>query len=152
MLIVLFTCLRSAKAAGITILNEIGLDPGIDHLSAMKIIDEAKAAGDKVTSFISWCGGLPAPENSNNPLGYKFSWSPRGVLLAGLNSARFRRNNKVVEIASGQLFRNAEPVDIYPGYALEGLANRDSLSYADTYTIPDVHTMFRGTLRFKVGY
>jgi len=84
-----------AVAAGITILNEVGLDPGIDHLTAMKFIDNVKSKGGKLTSFVSWCGGLPAPEASDNPLGYKFSWSPKGVLLAGLNSARYKLNGKV---------------------------------------------------------
>ena len=78
-----------------TILNEIGLDPGIDHLSAMKIIDEVKHEGGKILSFSSVCGGLPAPEASDNPLGYKFSWSPRGVLSAGLNPSKFLNNGKV---------------------------------------------------------
>jgi alpha-aminoadipic semialdehyde synthase len=76
-------------------MNEIGLDPGIDHLTAMKLFDEVKEKGGQITSFISWCGGLPAPEASGNPLGYKFSWSPRGVLLAGLNSAKFKKGGKV---------------------------------------------------------
>ena len=85
----------SAVAAGVTILNEIGLDPGIDHLSAMKIIDEVKHEGGKILSFSSVCGGLPAPEASDNPLGYKFSWSPRGVLAAGLNPSKYLYNGKV---------------------------------------------------------
>jgi len=85
----------AAKEAGITVMNEIGLDPGIDHLYAVKLFDEVHAKGGKVLSFLSYCGGLPAPENSGNPLGYKFSWSSRGVLLALRNSARYWKNGKV---------------------------------------------------------
>ncbi|KAF9282943.1 hypothetical protein BGZ68_005645 [Mortierella alpina] len=144
-----------AQRAGITIMNEIGLDPGIDHLSAMKMIDEVKAEGGKVTSFVSWCGGLPAPEASNVPLSYKFSWSPRGVLTAGMNDAKFRMHNGFHEIAGKDLMKKHFPdVPIYPGFNLEGVANRDSLSYAETYGLGPVEkldTMFRGTLRYK-GY
>ncbi|GJJ70109.1 alpha-aminoadipic semialdehyde synthase [Entomortierella parvispora] len=144
-----------AQKAGITIMNEIGLDPGIDHLSAMKMIDEVKAEGGKVTSFVSWCGGLPAPEASNVPLSYKFSWSPRGVLTAGLNDAKFRMHNGFHEIPGKDLMKKHFPdVPIYPGFNLEGVANRDSLSYAETYGLGPVEkldTMFRGTLRYK-GY
>jgi saccharopine dehydrogenase (NADP+, L-glutamate forming) len=82
-------------------MNEIGLDPGIDHLYAVKTIDEVHAKGGKILSFVSYCGGLPAPEASNNPLGYKFSWSSRGVLLALRNSARYWKDGKVSPI-SGQ--------------------------------------------------
>lgn len=81
--------------AGIIVLNEVGLDPGIDHLYALKMIDEVHEKGGKVLSFLSYCGGLPAPECSNNPLGYKFSWSPKGVLLAILSPAAFRENGAV---------------------------------------------------------
>ncbi|KAJ2726791.1 hypothetical protein GGI07_000302 [Coemansia sp. Benny D115] len=141
-----------AKEASVTILNEIGLDPGIDHCSAMKVIDEAHARGAKIKSFISWCGGLTAPENSDNQLGYKFSWSPRGVLTAGLNGARYKVNGHLNNIAAGKLFANKfESVPLYPGFSFEGLANRDSLEYADIYglKLDNMDTMFRGTLRYK---
>ncbi|KAI9193475.1 Saccharopine dehydrogenase-domain-containing protein [Polychytrium aggregatum] len=143
-----------AKAAGVSILNEIGLDPGIDHLTAMRTIHEVQAAGGRVSSFVSWCGGLPAPEASNNPLGYKFSWSPRGVLLAGLNSAKFKMNGKMHEIPGSHLLKSAMNVDMYRGFALEGVPNRDSLKYTSLYELGDLNkldTMFRGTLRYK-GY
>ncbi|KAF9949515.1 hypothetical protein BGZ65_007263, partial [Modicella reniformis] len=144
-----------AQRAGITIMNEIGLDPGIDHLSAMKMIDDVKAEGGKITSFVSWCGGLPAPEASNVPLSYKFSWSPRGVLTAGLNDAKFRMHDAFHEIPGKDLMKKHFPdVPIYPGFNLEGVANRDSLSYAQTYglgSVEKLNTMFRGTLRYK-GY
>ncbi|KAJ3105261.1 hypothetical protein HDU97_008284 [Phlyctochytrium planicorne] len=143
-----------AKAAGITILNEIGLDPGIDHLTAMKLFDEVRERGGEISSFVSWCGGLPAPEASGNPLGYKFSWSPKGVLLAGLNSAKYKMDGKLVDIPGSALMQSVRNVEIYPGFALEGLPNRDSLDYLNTYSLGDgskMDTMFRGTLRYK-GY
>ncbi|OLY78677.1 Alpha-aminoadipic semialdehyde synthase, mitochondrial [Smittium mucronatum] len=145
---------ESAKNNGVTILNEIGLDPGIDHCSAMKIIDNIKDRGGKVKSFISWCGGLPAAENGNNPLGYKFSWSPRGVLTAGLNPAKFLLNKEMIEIKGDDLLeRNFKNVPLFKGFSFEGLANRDSLSYIDVYGLnfKDLDSMLRGTLRFK-GY
>ena len=83
-----------AKDKGIILLNEIGVDPGIDHMTAMKVIHKVQADGGEITTFQSYCGGLPAPEANDNPFGYKFSWSPRGVLLAGLNDARYRRDGK----------------------------------------------------------
>ncbi|KAJ2546874.1 hypothetical protein EV175_005439 [Coemansia sp. RSA 1933] len=143
-----------ARAASVTILNEIGLDPGIDHCSAMKIIDAAKQRGANVKSFISWCGGLTAPENSNNPIGYKFSWSPRGVMTAGLNPAQFKINGNLRTIPKGKLFDNRfAHVPLFNGFAFEGLANRDSLQYADIYglQLDNMDTMFRGTLRYQ-GY
>eukprot|EP01134_Creolimax_fragrantissima_P007426 CFRG7426T1 len=140
---------------GVLLLNEIGLDPGIDHLSAMKVIDEVKDNGGKVTSFVSWCGGLPAPECSENALGYKFSWSPRGVLTAGLNAASFLKQGEMMNIRAGELYQAVDTIPVggsYKGYALEGLPNRNSMPYADEYGIKQsAHTMFRGTLRFK-GY
>ncbi|KAJ3373400.1 hypothetical protein GGF31_000833 [Allomyces arbusculus] len=142
-----------AQQAGVTIMNEVGLDPGIDHLTAKQFIDEVHAHGGQIEGFVSWCGGLPAPENSGNPLGYKFSWSPRGVLLAALNSAIYRMDGKEVTIPSERLLLSARDVNIYKGFALEGLPNRDSLSYIDQYELNRDHlkTMFRGTLRYK-GY
>ena len=134
-------------------MNEIGLDPGIDHLTAMEMFDKVKSDRGQITSFTSWCGGLPSPQNSNNPLGYKFSWSPKGVLLAGLNGAKFKLDGKFMEIEKGKLFKNVRNVDIFKGFAFEGLANRDSLSYIEKYDLDPkyLQTMFRGTLRYK-GY
>ncbi|KAJ3144448.1 hypothetical protein HDU89_008226 [Geranomyces variabilis] len=145
---------EKVKAAGITVLNEVGLDPGIDHLTAMQLFDEVREKGGKITSFVSWCGGLPAPEASNNPLGYKFSWSPKGVLLAGLNSAHFKHNGKIHQVPGNALFESAVPIDINKGFALEGIPNRDSLKYVDLYNLGDISeltSMFRGTLRYR-GY
>jgi saccharopine dehydrogenase-like NADP-dependent oxidoreductase len=101
---------EEAVAAHIVILNESGLDPGIDHMSAKKMIDEAIAAGGTITGFTSVCGGLPAPEAANNPLGYKFSWSPRGALVAARNSARYLQNGKVVEVPGEALLASASPL------------------------------------------
>jgi len=136
-----------AKDAGIIILNEIGLDPGIDHMEAMRIIHEVEAKGGEITSFTSYCGGLPAPEANTNPFGYKFSWSPIGVLLAGKNSARYLEDGEVVNIASEDLFNNylIMPIDKLGDF--EGYPNRDSIPYIDLYGIQSTKTMLRGTLR-----
>jgi saccharopine dehydrogenase (NADP+, L-glutamate forming) len=93
-----------AIAAGVTLLNEIGVDPGIDHMSAMKVIHHVQGNGGEITSFRSWVGGLPAPEANTNPFGYKFSWSPRGVLLAGRNAARYLEDGKEINIPGEELF------------------------------------------------
>lgn len=141
---------NEAVKQGITFLNEIGLDPGIDHLEARRVIDEVHAKGGKIRSFVSWCGGLPLPENSVNPLGYKFSWSPRGVLTASTRDAKYLQDGKLVEVAGQTLFKNKQSVDIFPGFSLEGIPNRDSTIYAEQYGITDeVRTIFRGTLRYK---
>lgn len=140
---------EKAKAAGITIMNEIGVDPGVDHLYAVKTIDEVHAAGGKIKSFLSYCGGLPAPEASNNPLGYKFSWSSRGVLLALRNAAKFYQSGKIVEVAGPDLMATAKPYFIYPGFALVAYPNRDSTPYKERYNIPEAETIIRGTLRYQ---
>lgn len=140
-----------AKNAGIIILNEIGLDPGIDHMEAMRIIHEVEGKGGEITSFTSYCGGLPAPEANTNPLGYKFSWSPIGVLLAGKNAARYVSEGEVVNIPSADLFDN------YVIWPIEGLGdfeaypNRDSVPYIDLYGVQSTKTMLRGTLR-NIGW
>lgn len=139
----------AAKEAGIAVFNEIGLDPGIDHLSAVLTIDEVHKAGGKVLSFLSYCGGLPAPEASDNPLGYKFSWSSRGVLLALRNAAKFWKDGKVVEVEGPALMAEAKPYFIYPGYAFVAYPNRDSTPYNERYNIPEAQTIVRGTLRYQ---
>jgi saccharopine dehydrogenase-like NADP-dependent oxidoreductase len=136
-----------AKRAGITLLNEIGVDPGIDHMSAIKVIHNVQQNGGEIVSFRSWVGGLPAPEANTNPFGYKFSWSPRGVLLAGRNAARYLEDEKEINIPGEGLFDHCWPVRV-PGLdEMEGYPNRDSLPYAETYGIPTAKTVFRGTLR-----
>ncbi|XP_061578199.1 alpha-aminoadipic semialdehyde synthase, mitochondrial [Cololabis saira] len=140
----------SVEAAGITIVNEMGLDPGIDHMLAMECIDRAKADGCTVESYSSFCGGLPAPECSDNPLRYKFSWSPYGVLLNTISPAVFLKESQVVSVpAGGSLMDSASPMDFLPGFNLEGFPNRDSTKYAEPYGIQTAHTLVRGTLRFK---
>jgi len=142
---------EAAKEAGVTCMNEIGIDPGVDHLYALKVINEVHERKGKIISFTSWCGGLPVPEDSNNPLGYKFSWSARGVLLALRNNARYLKDGKIVEIenVNGALMKSAKPVIIYPGYAFVGYPNRDSLSYLERYHIPEAKNCMRGTLRYQ---
>ncbi|OCL11191.1 saccharopine dehydrogenase-like protein [Glonium stellatum] len=140
---------KEAKEAGITVMYEIGLDPGIDHLSAVLTIDEVHKAGGKILSFLSYCGGLPAPENSDNPLGYKFSWSSRGVLLALRNPAKYYKDGKVEEVESQDLMGTAKPYFIYPGYAFVAYPNRDSTPYRERYNIPEAQTIVRGTLRYQ---
>lgn len=140
-----------AKEAGVTVMNESGLDPGIDHMLAMECFDRVHEHGGKVTSFVSFCGGLPAPESSDNPLRYKFSWSPKGVLLALMNPARYLENGQIIEIeGNGAVLDHLYPIDFMPGFNLIGYANRDSTKYASIYGIEDeCKTLIRGTLRFK---
>ncbi|OTA61090.1 Saccharopine dehydrogenase [Hypoxylon sp. EC38] len=140
---------QQAKDAGITVMNEIGLDPGIDHLYAVKTIEEVHKAGGKILTFLSYCGGLPAPEASDNPLGYKFSWSSRGVLLALRNAAKYWKDGKVVDVASKDLMGTAKPYFIYPGFAFVAYPNRDSTPYKERYNIPEAQTIIRGTLRYQ---
>lgn len=136
-----------AKEAGIIILNEIGLDPGIDHMSAMRIIHYVQNNGGRVASFYSYCGGLPAPEANTNPFGYKFSWSPRGVLLASKNSARYLKDKKELFVPSEELFDHYWLIEIEGLGKFEAYPNRNSLPYIETYGISGIDTMYRGTLR-----
>ncbi|EED24367.1 saccharopine dehydrogenase Lys9, putative [Talaromyces stipitatus ATCC 10500] len=140
---------EDAKKAGITVMNEIGLDPGIDHLYAVKTITEVHNAGGKIISFLSYCGGLPAPEDSDNPLGYKFSWSSRGVLLALSNPAKYYKNGAEFSVTGKELMGEAKPYYIYPGYAFVAYPNRDSTPYRERYNIPEAQTVVRGTLRYQ---
>ncbi|EJT98283.1 hypothetical protein DACRYDRAFT_24735 [Dacryopinax primogenitus] len=137
------------KKAGIVVMNEIGLDPGIDHLYAIKTIDEVHAKGGKVTGFLSYCGGLPAPECCDNPLGYKFSWSSRGVLLALLNSAKYYFEGKLVQIPGRDLMSYAKPYFITPAFAYVAYPNRDSSVFREFYHIPEAQSVIRGTLRYQ---
>lgn len=136
-----------AKEAGVTILNEIGVDPGIDHMSAMRVIDGVRKKGGKVVAFRSYCGGLPAPEDNTNPFGYKFSWAPRGVLLAGRNSAQYLMDGRKVVIPNSLLFRDVHNLIVEGFGEFEAYPNRDSISYIDIYGLQGIKTLFRGTLR-----
>jgi saccharopine dehydrogenase (NADP+, L-glutamate forming)/spermidine synthase len=135
------------KEKGLLFLNEIGLDPGIDHMSAMKIIHGVEDRGGKIKSFYSYCGGLPAPEANTNPFGYKFSWSPRGVVLAGKNSGRYLKDGQEVEVPSEDLFTHTWTIEIEGLGELVAYPNRDSIPYIETYGLKDAEAMYRGTLR-----
>jgi len=137
----------AARDAGVILLNEIGLDPGIDHMSAMRVIHRVHEAGGEVKSFRSYCGGLPAPDANDNPLGYKFSWSPRGVVLAGRNDARYLEHGHIVEVPNGRLFATHFLTWVEGLGDFEAYPNRDSLPYIKIYGIPETDTMYRGTLR-----
>jgi len=136
------------KSSGILVINELGLDPGIDHLSAMKVIDEIRHAGDHLTAFESFTGGLMAPGYDNNPWQYKFTWNPRNVVLAGQGGAvRFLHNGKFKYIPYSKIFRRTEKIEIENFGTFEGYANRDSLGYIEKYGLNDISTIYRGTLR-----
>ncbi|NHJ84225.1 MAG: saccharopine dehydrogenase [Asgard group archaeon] len=136
-----------ARNAGIIILNECGLDPGIDHMSAMRIIHNVEERGGKIISFKSTTGALPSFEANNNPFGYKFSWSPRGVLLASRNSARWLEDGKEVFIPGEQLFENYKLQDVPGVGTFENYPNRDSIPYKEIYGLKDAKTVYRGTFR-----
>jgi len=136
-----------AKQAGIVILNESGLDPGIDHMSAMKIIHDVERRGGKVTSFRSTTGALPSHESNNNPFGYKFSWSPRGVLLASRNSAKWLQDGNVVDVPGERLFENYKIEDVPGAGSFENYPNRNSVPYKEIYGLKDARTVYRGTFR-----
>lgn len=140
---------QEAKRAGIIILNEVGLDPGIDHMEAMRIIHQVEGRGGEIVSFTSYCGGLPAPEANTNPFGYKFSWSPLGVLLAGKNSAQFLKDGQQIFIPPENLFQNYSIIHIEGLGEFEAYPNRNSLPYIKLYGINSTKTMLRGTLRNK---
>ena len=142
---------ESAKQAGVLLLNEIGLDPGIDHMSAMQVIDDIKENGGQLTSFKSFCGGLVHPDYDNNPWNYKFTWNPRNVVLAGQGTAQYIKQGKYKYIPYAKLFERTEVMEILDAGEFEGYANRDSLAYRFAYGLDDIPTLFRGTLRRK-GY
>ncbi len=138
---------QGAREAGVILLNEIGLDPGIDHMSAMRIIDRVHDDAGEIRAFRSFCGGLPAPEANDNPLGYKFSWSPRGVVLAGRNDARYLENGRIVNVPNERLFAMHYVTQVEELGDFEAYPNRDALPYIERYGIPETETMYRGTLR-----
>lgn len=140
---------EDARKAGIILMNESGLDPGIDHASAMKIIDHIKEKGGRLLSFKSYTGGLIAPESNYNPWGYKFTWNPRNVVLAGQSMACCIEDGKYIYIPYHKLFSRTENVHIDGHGDFTGYANRDSLSYRSVYGIEDIPTLVRGTLRME---
>jgi saccharopine dehydrogenase-like NADP-dependent oxidoreductase len=142
---------NQALKADILFLNEIGLDPGIDHLSAMEMIHGIQAKGGEIVSFKSYCGGLVAPEYDNNPWNYKFTWNPRNVILAGQATAKYLEDGQVKFIPANRIFTQTEDVNVKGYGKFESYANRDSLGYIEPYGITSAKTVLRGTLRRK-GY
>lgn len=141
-----------AKENNIVLMNEIGLDPGIDHMSAMKIMDQIKNEGGKIILFESFCGGLVAPENDTNLWNYKFTWNPRNVVLAGQGgAAKFIQEGKYKYIPYNKLFRRTEFLEVEGFGRFEAYANRDSLKYREIYGLEDAQTCYRGTIR-RVGF
>jgi saccharopine dehydrogenase-like NADP-dependent oxidoreductase len=141
-----------AKEAGVIIMNEVGVDPGIDHMSAKKVIDNVHDQGGRMIFFESFTGGLVAPESDDNLWNYKFTWNPRNVVVAGQGgAAKFIQNGKYKYIPYHKLFRRTEFIDIPELGRFEAYPNRDSLSYREAYGLQDIPTIFRGTFR-KVGF
>ncbi len=140
------------KEKGLVFMNEIGLDPGMDHMSAMQVIDRIKDNGGKMLLFESFTGGLVAPESDNNLWNYKFTWNPRNVVVAGQGGvAKFIQEGKYKYIPYHKLFRRTEFLSIEGYGKFEALANRDSLNYKDIYGLKDVLTLYRGTIR-RIGF
>ena len=136
------------KRLGIIFMNEIGVDPGIDHMSAMKIIDKIKDEGNELVMFKSYTGGLIAPESDNNLWNYKFTWNPRNVVLAGQGGdATFIERDKQKQIPYSKLFKNTEPLKIDGYGSFEAYPNRDSLKYRSIYKLNNISTILRGTIR-----
>jgi saccharopine dehydrogenase-like NADP-dependent oxidoreductase len=143
---------QAAKDAGVLFLNECGLDPGIDHLSAMKVIDELKAEGATITRFASYCGGLIAPESDNNPWNYKITWNPMNVVLAGQGGiTKFLDQGQLKYMPYAQLFGQATAVSVKGLGLFDAYPNRDSVGYVRTYGLEGIQTFIRGTLR-RQGY
>jgi saccharopine dehydrogenase-like NADP-dependent oxidoreductase len=139
----------AVKSKGLIFMNEMGLDPGIDHMSAMQILDRLRNEGCTITGFESHCGGLVAPDSDTNPWHYKFSWNPRNVILAGQGEGkiRYKKNGELVELGYEELFTSTTEIEI-EGYGnFESYPNRDSLKYMEAYGLENVDTMYRGTLR-----
>jgi len=138
-----------ARNAGLLFMNEIGLDPGIDHMSAMKIIDEVERLGADIYSFKSYCGGLIAPENDTNPWHYKISWNPRNIVNAGKSGAEYLVSGFEKHVAYNDLFKEYEKIKVPSLGVLAAYANRDSLSYKSYYGLEKVKTMLRATFRYE---
>lgn len=143
---------EKVKQNGLVFMNEIGLDPGLDHMSAMEVIDRIRDKGGKIILFESFCGGLVAPEHDNNLWNYKFTWNPRNVVLAGQGgTAKFIQEGTYKYIPYHRLFRRTEFFEIEGYGRFEGYANRDSLGYREAYRLQNALTLYRGTMR-RVGF
>ncbi|MCF7568405.1 saccharopine dehydrogenase NADP-binding domain-containing protein [Sabulilitoribacter arenilitoris] len=142
----------NAKANGVVLMNEIGVDPGIDHMSAMQVLDNIRDKDGKIILFESFTGGLVAPESDNNLWNYKFTWNPRNVVIAGQGSAaKFLQEGTYKYIPYNRLFRRTEFLDIDGFGRFEVYANRDSLKYQSVYGLDNIKTLYRGTMR-RVGF
>ena len=138
----------SARRHGVLLLNEIGADPGIDHMQAMRLIDGLRAEGATVTGFRSLCGGIPAPDANDNPFGYKLSWSPRGVVLAGMRPARYIEHGAIQHVEAVDIFRNPRPIAVQEFGELQSYPNGDSVRFEAEYGLADQETFLRGSLRW----
>ena len=141
---------NDVKKAGLMFMCEMGLDPGIDHMTANKIIDSIHRVAGTIYSFKSYCGGLIAPESDNNPWHYKFSWNPKNVLTAGFGGARFLNNGKEVELTYDKIFDNNKKIKVEGLGQLAYYPNRDTLQYLNSYDLPEIKTFLRATLRYPI--
>ncbi|WOD45166.1 saccharopine dehydrogenase family protein [Hwangdonia lutea] len=143
---------EAAKANGVVLMKEIGVDPGIDHMSAMQVLDRIRDKGGKIILFESFTGGLVAPESDNNLWNYKFTWNPRNVVVAGQGgAAKFLQEGTYKYIPYNLLFRRTEFLDVDGFGRFEAYANRDSLKYQSVYGLDNIKTLYRGTMR-RVGF
>lgn len=142
---------QQVKDAGLIFLNEMGLDPGIDHMDTMLLIDKIKGDGGKITSLRSYGGGLIAPESDDNPWGYKFTWNPMNVVTAGMASARYVQNGKLRIVPYNRIFLDTTLVNVPEVGKFEAYPNRDAVKYRRIYNIPHIPNVYRGSLR-KVGF
>ena len=139
---------NEVEKKGLLFLSEMGLDPGLDHMSAMRIINNIKKQGGKITSFKSYCGGLVSPESDDNPWHYKITWNPANVVMSGSSGAVYREDGKTIRAPYPEIFKNENNIIDIPGLTpLMWYANRDSLSYVDRYQLHDATTFIRATLR-----
>ena len=139
---------EDARRAGVLLLNEMGFDPGIDHMAVMRTIRMIRAEGGTVTRFMSAAGGLPAPEANDNPWGYKFAWNPRAVVMAGRSDARFLRDGALVDVPGAELFEHCWPYEVESQGLFEVYPNRDALHYREAYELDETEDVFRGTIRY----
>ena len=137
-----------ARARGVLLLNECGFDPGFDHMTAVQTIRRLRHEGATVLSFASYGGAIPAPEANTNPWGYKFTWSPRGVVMAARNPVRYLEGGRIVERTFPDLFRHPREIDVAGVGPLEAYPNRDCLRYLEVYELDGVRDLFRGSLRY----
>jgi saccharopine dehydrogenase-like NADP-dependent oxidoreductase len=139
---------QEAKTAGVLLLNEMGVDPGFDHMTAKRIIDKVHAGGGKIKTFYSLCGALVAPEEAGNPFRYQFSWSPKGVIMAANNGAKFLKDGNIVDVPADNMFKNPLLVGFPEVGKMEVYPNRNSLAYIPVYGLTEVENLYRGTFRY----